>query len=220
MHRRPSHCRYDVEQPFPTTATGANNGQQRQSPNARNPAPRVRPWAEVHACRIGAGENYLASQLRCVGVKVTQQQPVGRFLIDLAAWPVAFEVWTGGGFPTRSLELQRRRTVSLVEQGWTVAYVKTSQRYQTGFSPHVGRWLKDFRDLNLDGLAPPVVTFRGCGVALEATVIDGDLVHVPHPDPTWQRWADWTRGAEAEARREYAKQRARERRAERRLYGR
>lgn len=44
-------------------------------------------------------------------VKITQQQRLGRYLIDLGACPVAFEVWSSSGFPSRSVAMQRERTL-------------------------------------------------------------------------------------------------------------
>ena len=141
-------------------------------------------------------------------MEITLQQRVGRYLIDLGAWPIAFEVWSSGGFPAKSVATQRQRTIELAKLGWTICYIKLTRHHREGWDPDLPGWLKTYRELVVDGHAPTCATFRGLEVASEANLVGDELVHEDHQDWDWRAYVRNTVGAE-----DYAKW---ERRAERR----
>ena len=75
---------------------------------------------------IGYFETAIAARLEAVGLKVSQQTPVGKYNIDVTidAPPIAVEVRAhdfGFGKPTC-----RKRLKYILDQGWTAVYIAST----------------------------------------------------------------------------------------------
>jgi hypothetical protein len=70
---------------------------------------------------IGRWEQAVAGELTRRGIEVTPQLAVHGYNIDVAAWPLAVEVHSGGGYPDPAR--YRERVVYLADQGWHSVYV-------------------------------------------------------------------------------------------------
>ena len=89
----------------------------------------VPTFEEAELARIGREETRLGQALRAREIEVVAQYRVnnteggpGHYCIDLAAWPLAIEVYTWYQEPDEQERL-RDRAVWLLRQGWYVAYL-------------------------------------------------------------------------------------------------
>ena len=156
--------------------------------------------------REGAGEYELAEGLSELGLAVTQQLPVKPYLIDVACWPVAFEVWTTTTRPHRT-ELQCRRMAALVRQGWSVCYLHCRTFDYLPSAPSV---LVQYRRLVLTGHAPPYAMVRHLEVVTEGWVGDAGLELGEWPDPSWRSFVDQQHRSQLEFKADRRRQRLRE----------
>lgn len=127
------------------------------------------------------GEAELADALRGRGLQVITQRRVGRYRIDSACWPVAYEVWGSNSRPHGAVD-QSRRIVTLIKAGWSVCY------WQIGREPAdaVAQLLEGYRSLVLSLHAPPYALVRDAEVVAEGWVNDRQLEMVCWPDSEWR----------------------------------
>ncbi len=86
----------------------------------------VPPWNFRPLAREGAGEWEVATALSAQLPGVSQQARAGRYLIDVACWPVAYEVWSASTRPHNHIT-QRERIPELIGAGWSVCYIHMHQ---------------------------------------------------------------------------------------------
>jgi hypothetical protein len=129
-----------------------------------------------------AGEAELAGALRDRGLDVVQQLRAGPYRIDVACWPVAYEVWNSSTRPHVLID-QTRRIASLINWGWSVCYWKIGEPM---VSDALAEFLEDYRRLVLQVQAPPYVLVSEGEVLTEGWVNDGRLELVCWPDAEWR----------------------------------
>jgi very-short-patch-repair endonuclease len=96
---------------------------------------------QVTRSMVGAGEDLFAGWLAERGVRVIPQLAVGRYNIDLAAWPVAVEIHLKPGNPLRHGPTMERIKY-LASEGWRVLYVWSKRGKLTeAAAADVVRWL-------------------------------------------------------------------------------
>jgi hypothetical protein len=134
-------------------------------------------WSAPH------GESELAVALRGRGLDVTRQLRAGSYRIDVACWPVAYEVWNSNSRPHGTPD-QSKRITALILWGWSVCYWKIHR--EATVPDALVELLDDYRRLVLGMHAPPYVMLRNTEVVTEGWVNDGHLELVCWPDAEWR----------------------------------
>lgn len=156
--------------------------------------PRNEPWLS----REGGGEYDVIMALLEQGLPdITAQHKVGRFLIDAACWPVAYEVWTTSTRPHK-VKGQLRKIIALIEQGWTVCYLHTHRDPAGWLDPQIFPALAGLWRCAGQGEAPQYVYVHR-RVFASVGLVDGELVMSPWTEGQWARiesdqgQAEWER---------------------------
>jgi hypothetical protein len=125
----------------------------------------------------------LAVGLQGQGLDVVRQLRAGPYRIDVACWPVAYEVWNASVRP-HVLTDQSRRISALIRWGWSVRYWKIHR--EATVPDALVELLDDYQSFVLGIHAPPYAMVRNTEVVAEGWVNDGHLELVYWPDAKWR----------------------------------
>lgn len=160
-----------------------------------------RPRDLPYHCREGGGEYAVAQGLLGEGLAdVDTQHRVGKYLIDCAVWPVAYEVWSTSTTPHR-VEGQRRKIIALAEAGWCVCYL---HMHTTGYYRHIDGQvfpaLVQLWEIAKDGHVPAYVRVHHRDMSTAGWLDDGQLVIGEWTTEPWSTVVASQARAEAERR--------------------
>lgn len=146
----------------------------------------------------GAGEYQVAMGLLAEGLPdVYAQHRVGRLSIDVACWPVAYEVWSSSNLP-HNQPRQRQKIIELIGAGWTVCYIHLHRGEHGCIDGQIFPALARLFHIATAGGAPGYVRVKHREFT-SGWLEDGDLVVGTWPDNPWaavvaaQAHSEWER---------------------------